>query len=102
MDVLLGYAWPGNVRELEHLIERVTLLCPGSEATAEDLPKNVTGAASETSDAGFGDKVLPIRDIQRRYATWALQKLGGAKMATCEALGIDSKTLAKWLKESDG
>jgi len=28
---------------------------------------------------------------------WALERLGGAKMATCEALGIDSKTLSKWL-----
>jgi len=36
--------------------------------------------------------------LQRRYANWALQKLSGAKMATCEALGIDSKTLAKWLR----
>ena len=34
--------------------------------------------------------------MQRRYAAWALDKLGGRKMLTCEKLGIDSKTLAKW------
>ncbi|WP_394823133.1 sigma-54-dependent transcriptional regulator [Pendulispora albinea] len=107
MDALLAYAWPGNVRELEHVIERITLLCPGEQAALADLPKNLTspaGAANpaRAADMAFGDEVLPIREIQRRYASWALQKLGGAKMATCEALGIDSKTLAKWLKEPEG
>ncbi len=42
--------------------------------------------------------VLPIREVQRRYAAWALEKLGGHKARTADALGVDAKTLAKWLK----
>ena len=40
---------------------------------------------------------LPIREVQRRYAAWALETLGGHKARTAEALGVDMKTLAKWL-----
>jgi two-component system response regulator HydG len=97
LDVLMNYGWPGNVRELEHLIERLLVLCPDSQATAADLPAHLSARTSAAATPEFGDVVLPIRELQRRYAAWALERLGGAKMATCDALGIDSKTLAKWL-----
>jgi two-component system response regulator HydG len=97
MDALTRYAWPGNVRELEHIIERLTLLCPNGLATLDDLPKAVTAERESRSEIHFGDRVIPMRDLQRRYVAWALQQLGGAKMATCERLGVDAKTLKRWL-----
>ena len=97
MDALTSYAWPGNVRELEHLIERLVLLCREDEVGLADLPKSITDSRAEVAEPNFGERVIPIREMQRRYAMWALERLGGAKMATCDALGIDSKTLSKWL-----
>jgi two-component system response regulator HydG len=102
LDVLMNYGWPGNVRELEHLIERLLVLCAEAEATVADLPSHLSARTSAAATPEFGDVVLPIRELQRRYAAWALQRLGGAKMATCDALGIDSKTLAKWLSSDGG
>jgi two-component system response regulator HydG len=102
MDALSSYAWPGNVRELEHLIERLVLLCRDDEVKLLDLPKSITDRRAEVSELRFGDQVMPIRELQRRYAAWALERLGGAKMATCEALCIDSKTLSKWLTPDGG
>jgi len=97
---LLEYRWPGNVRELEHAIGRAVLLGRGENIEAADLP-NVTGRAQGASARDFGDSVIPVRELQREYAAWALERLGGRKMVTCEALGIDSKTLAKWLSTDD-
>jgi two-component system response regulator HydG len=97
MEALLQYRWPGNVRELEHVVERLTLLCEDGVATLADLPKTMTSERENRSDLHFGDRVLPLREVQRRYVAWALQRLGGAKMATCERLGIDAKTLKRWL-----
>jgi two-component system response regulator HydG len=97
LEALSRYAWPGNVRELEHVIERLTLLCPNGVASLDDLPKSIGAASSTTSELSFGDRVIPMRELQRRYVAWALQQLGGAKMATCERLGIDAKTLKRWL-----
>lgn len=98
MGAFMNAQWRGNVRELEHVIERLVLLCRSEEATLEDLPKNLTQQSSGNTEPQFGDRVIPIRELQRRYAAWALQRMSGAKLATCEALGIDSKTLAKWLR----
>jgi hypothetical protein len=57
----------------------------------------VTDRKSAGTEPSFGEGVLPIRELQRRYASRALERLGGAKMANCEALGIESQTLSKWL-----
>jgi two-component system response regulator HydG len=97
MARLIEHAWPGNVRELAHVIERVVLLGRAEQVTAADLPPNVAAARTADMPIALEGGVLPIREVQRRYAAWALEKLGGHKARTAEALGIDTKTLAKWL-----
>jgi two-component system response regulator HydG len=105
MARLLAHAWPGNVRELAHAVERVVLFGRTPEASSADLPPAVTRAppatAGASTEASTGDArtgaVLPIREVQRRYAVWALEQFDGHKTRTAEALGIDGKTLARWL-----
>jgi two-component system response regulator HydG len=95
-QMLLAHSWPGNVRELEHAMRRAVLLSQDVEVQPSDLPPALQARPS-TVKMDFGATVLPIRELQRRYARWALEQLGGRKMLACEQLGIDSKTLAKWL-----
>lgn len=45
--------------------------------------------------------MIPVRELQRRYAAWALEQTGGHRGRTAERLGIDAKTLAKWLAPGD-
>ncbi len=97
MARLLDYGWPGNVRELAHAVERVVLLGREAEVRASDLPAATAHAPAAGLPAGVEGAVLPIREVQRRYAAWALERLGGHKARTAEALGVDTKTLAKWL-----
>src|SRR5215467_11891735 len=42
---LSTYGWPGNVRELVNLCRRLSVLAPGTEVRAEDLPPEVSAAA---------------------------------------------------------
>jgi two-component system response regulator HydG len=93
---LLDYGWPGNVRELEHAVGRAVLLGKTREIEPADLPSSVLAPRGGPA-AEFGDTIVPVRELQRRYAAWALERLGGRKMLTCERLGIDAKTLSKWL-----
>ena len=95
--ILARYRWPGNVRELAHLVQRLVLLSRRELAGPEDLPpalRNDTGSPWEADG-----EVLPIRAIQRGYAAWAYRKLGSNKSQTADALGIDVKTLSKWLSD---
>jgi len=97
---LMDHPWPGNVRELAHAIERAVLLGREAEAQLSDLPP----AVLHSRPVGMGDAlpsgegaVLPIRDVQRRYALWAFEQCSSHKGRTAEALEVDPKTLAKWL-----
>jgi len=97
MTKLLDHGWPGNVRELAHAIERVVLLGRASQVSVDDLPPNVANAPPPGLPEPLAGGVIPIREVQRRYASWALERFGGQKGRTAEALGVDGKTLAKWL-----
>jgi two-component system response regulator HydG len=95
MDRLAAYAWPGNVRELEHLVQRTVLLVDREEVDVADLPAAV--ASSTARELRFEGPVLPLAEVERRYASWALTELGGRRMLTAETLDVDRKTLAKLL-----
>jgi two-component system response regulator HydG len=97
MARLLAYAWPGNVRELAHAVERVVVLGRAAEGAAADLPVTMTSAAPEGLSEALEGGILPIREVHRRYALWALERLGGHRRKTAETLGVDTKTLAKWV-----
>jgi two-component system, NtrC family, response regulator HydG len=100
LDCLLAYDWPGNVRELAHVLEKVVLLGRTSVVSLDDVPDSVRNAERK-APSDFQGEILPIRDLQRRYANWALGQLGGHKGKTAEKLGIDAKTLWKWLNDSN-
>jgi two-component system response regulator HydG len=92
---MFDHAWPGNVRELEHVIERAVVLGRGPMITAQDLPASVD--VSPAGGISFVGEVVPFRELQRRYAAWAYERLNGRKVLTAEKLGVDFKTLSRWL-----
>ena len=103
LERLLDHRWPGNVRELEHLVERVVLLGRGAEVGPDDLPRTI-GRRSPALVTFQGD-IMPLREVQRRYAAWAFEALAGRRMLTAEKLAVDIKTLARLLRvepEGDG
>jgi two-component system response regulator HydG len=97
---LVDYDWPGNVRELAHVIERCVLLADGPEILLADLPPQILQAPPE-GVPGFRGEVIEMRELQRRYARWALDQLGGMKSRTAERLGVDVKTLSRLLSSDD-
>ena len=96
-----AHAWPGNVRELENAIERAVLLGRSKEATIADLPSDLSVPAppSAPAELRFEGPVLALAELNRRYARWALDHLGGRKMLTAETLDVDRKTLSRLLDD---
>jgi two-component system response regulator HydG len=98
IDALTSYSWPGNVRELENMVDRVALLGTSAEITPADLPPSV--ASRSAPGAAFSGPIVPLVEVERRYAAWALEQMEGRKLATAEKLDVDRKTLAKLLGDS--
>ena len=94
LKALAAHRWPGNVRELKNLIERLMILSPGDEITAEDLP------FAEGSDALPPDAPLKDArdDFERRYILAALRRHRGNVTRAAEALGLERSNLYRKLK----
>ena len=90
---MLSYGWPGNVRELRNLIERLTILYPGQEIDAAQLPQEIVSCPS-TSASGIAEQmILTERDILLS----ALEQAGGSKGKAADALGISRYALKRRL-----
>jgi two-component system response regulator HydG len=95
---LLDYPWPGNVRELAHLVQRMVVLGRHPIADLEDLPQAMKRDGLDPNTPFT--EVIPARELLHRYALWALERLGSNKTRTAGQLGIETKTLNRWLQDT--
>jgi two-component system response regulator HydG len=95
---LLAHRWPGNVRELEHAVERMVLLGRDATVRAQDLPRDFDRGRES---APLFEAIVPMREMQRRYAAWVLEQSEGVRARAARHLGIDVKTLARLLEVAD-
>jgi two-component system, NtrC family, nitrogen regulation response regulator GlnG len=116
-DKLSAYCWPGNVRELVNLCRRFTVLAPGNEIRAEDLPPEVTGAISNApaeqdwtsalalwADRQSLSPPRPLLDdalpaFERTLIRVALRHTQGHRQEAAKLLGWGRNTLTRKLKE---
>jgi two-component system, NtrC family, nitrogen regulation response regulator GlnG len=116
-EKLSAYAWPGNVRELVNLCRRFTVLAPGNEIRAEDLPPEITGAVANaapdqdwtSSLAQWADRqaLAPPRPLlddalpafERTLIRVALKHTQGHRQDAAKLLGWGRNTLTRKLKE---
>src|SRR4029079_2420476 len=98
---LKQYRWPGNVRELAHTVEKLVLLARAAEVGVDDLRDLLRPADEPSGRFDFQGDIIPLRELERRYASWALAQTGGHRGRTAEKLGVDPKTLRKWLGDAE-
>ena len=87
-----GYPWPGNVRELEQCVRNLVIrgnYTPGGEAGAN--------SASELEQA-LAHCNLSAEELMRAYVKTTFQRAGSCLKAA-ERLGLDRRTVARYLKE---
>ncbi|MFO0511248.1 MAG: helix-turn-helix domain-containing protein, partial [Gammaproteobacteria bacterium] len=121
LAALEAYGWPGNVRELVNLCRRLTVLAPGTEVRAEDLPAEILGAAGAAGSgaAGEGWAALLARwaeaeaqrngapplldtaapEFERTLIRVALKHTSGHRQDAAKLLGWGRNTLTRKLKE---
>jgi len=93
------YAFPGNVRELENVVERAVALATGPMIGLGDLPREISGAAAQTTpallelpEAGCNlDEV--VGEVERRLLLQALERTGGVRTNAARLLGVTLRSL---------
>lgn len=118
LECLNRYPFPGNIRELANTIERAVTFCNGDRILPEHLPQRVREAASASdsrapvSEAGLlgalvgevadVEKLPTLESVQQIYVDHVLSRVEGNKRQAARILGINRRTLYRWLaSESD-
>jgi DNA-binding NtrC family response regulator len=95
-----AYAWPGNVRELENAVERAVTLARDEWITPDDLPATLQNAAVPDFLTAAAEREMTLDELTMAYVHRVLERNGGNKKRTARLLGIDRRTIQRWLGES--
>jgi DNA-binding NtrC family response regulator len=100
IDLLTHYAWPGNVRELENMMTRAAVLATEHTIRSGDLLPWLGGQISRNDGATASDarEVVRLDDMERQMIESTLEKFGGHRGRTADALGIGVRTLANKMR----
>ncbi len=97
-----SYAWPGNVRELENAVERAVALARDEWITQDDLPATLQESAAPDLLTAAAEREMTLDDLTMAYVRRVLERNGGNKKRTARILGIDRRTIQRWLGEPAG
>jgi DNA-binding NtrC family response regulator len=108
LALLSSYGWPGNVRELENAIEHAVAVCANHHVRSSDLPEHIVEQVPPVAHLRERGRTLSLIDdrptldeLSRRYIQFILAEMDGNKSRAAEALGINRRTLYRYL-ESNG
>ncbi|MBS1795529.1 MAG: sigma-54-dependent Fis family transcriptional regulator [Acidobacteria bacterium] len=110
IEALAAHEWAGNVRELENALEYAVAVCSNELITAGDLPPRIAESPAD-GQSGIapglgaifslaGDRP-PLDELSRRYVDLVLSECGGNKSRAAEILGINRRTLYRYLDSYD-
>lgn len=95
IQALRKYAWPGNIRQLENHLKKALVLADTSILSPKDL-----GLPPEILDP-----VMKLADAKERFALRyileILQQNDGNRTQTARDLGVDPRTIFRYLEKED-
>ena len=105
---LADYPFPGNVRELASAMERAVTFCDGDVVQPDHLParirqRQVNLAGQKLTDLK-GEPVASwptLEALQQRYVQQVMERVDGNKRRAARILGINRRTLYRWLEQRD-
>jgi DNA-binding NtrC family response regulator len=101
-QLLVQYGWPGNVRELENVIERAVALARDEWIAVSDLPAHVQPEASTRLFEQAAERLMTLEELERGYVAHVLERCGGNKKRAAAQLGINRRTIQRWMGADDG
>jgi len=96
---LIQHNWPGNVRELKNIVERLVIMTPGDNITADDISPLGPRIFSETDEI-FGMPLLrdARAEFEKKFIIRKLAETGYNISKTAELIGVERSNLHRKIK----
>jgi DNA-binding NtrC family response regulator len=98
LELLTEYHWPGNVRELQNIVTRACVLNQGRPITADELRPWLAADRPTKHETSPIASAATLDEVERRLIETTLERFGGHRARTAEALGIGVRTLSGKLR----
>ena len=102
MNAMEKYDWPGNVREIENIVERLAILCHGTEIDLEELPAKITAtvppAKKTTSRPDADPELRTIDELEKNAILASLRQARGNVREASLQLGLGQATVYRKIK----
>jgi two-component system nitrogen regulation response regulator NtrX len=93
--LLAEYSWPGNVRELRNTVERMAILSPGDQITADAVPIEIRLQREAPPKSNLREA---RESAERDHIMKALEQTGWNVSGAARALGMERTNLHKRMK----
>jgi two-component system response regulator HydG len=94
LAALARCTFAGNIRQLENTIERLVIVCTGTQIDVADLQEHAsTLLAGPSPLADMHERLPTLRQLEADYISWVIGYCGGNKSRAAEILGIDPSTI---------
>ncbi|MHC4711929.1 MAG: sigma-54-dependent transcriptional regulator [Planctomycetota bacterium] len=98
MDVLSRYRWPGNVRELMNVMERAFVMGLGEAIEGASIEPWLGCQPKRRGVAGL-EAGMTLKEAEEALIKATLERYGGHRQKTADALGISVRTLINRLQQ---
>jgi len=107
LAIMMQHTWPGNVRELRNFVERLVIMSPDENISAQTVEKYLHQGISESEIIPEAKSLAPYRmqnfkdakkEFEREYLAAKLKEHNNNISQTAEALGMERSHLHKKLK----
>ena len=105
VDILYRYDWSGNVRELENIMERIVISKKKKpeiiteKEVGKIIPSNERGLSEVKNDIINPYEGKTLDEIRKDAVFYALRRYDYIRSRAARYLGIDIKTINKYVKE---
>ncbi len=95
IKVMINYYWPGNVRQLENRVKKAVIMSDRALLNPDDL-----GIAANTRRQ-LDDLDHATEEFKKRYIREALELNNWNKAQTARDLGVDPRTIFRYIEKMD-